>query len=167
MCEIGLRAWVNWGQRLDQKAESWGLACFVASGYKASTIYQLRPPRQSCPVLKVKMAWLYPFSRCFGRTVSFHKIIVCSLPPIGDCPHCFAVVLETSACHPGSGFVSKLGDEANESVLVSITPADGLDKRKVLCASCQSHLWEWPLFVRVASGSIQRADSQSGCVRAL
>jgi hypothetical protein len=90
-----------------------------------------------------------------------------SLPPIGDCPHCFAVVLETSACHPGSGFVSKLGDEANESVLVSITPADGLDKRKVLCASCQSHLWEWPLFVRVASGSIQRADSQSGCVRAL
>lgn len=90
-----------------------------------------------------------------------------SLAPIGDGPYCFAVVLETSAHHPGSDFVNKIGDEASESVLVSVTPADSLEGRNVLCAGCQSHLWECPLLVRVASGSIQRVDSQSGCVRAL
>lgn len=88
-------------------------------------------------------------------------------PPIGFSPHCSAVVLEAGACCAGSDFVNKLGDEANESVLVSITPADSLDERKRLRAGCQSHLWEWPPFVRVASGSTQRVDSQSGCVRGL
>lgn len=49
--------------------------------------------------------------------------------------------LEASACRAGSDFVNKLGDEANESVLVSITPADSLDDVQVVRAiSGSGHL---------------------------
>lgn len=74
---------------------------------------------------------------------------------------------KTSTHHTGSDPVNKLGDEANEFVLVSATPAGSLGERKPLSADGQSHLSEWPPFIRVAPLIPYRGSIHSQLCRVL
>lgn len=76
---------------------------------------------------------MHLFSGCFVSTASLHRVCTPCLP--SGTVHTallWFVFWETSTCHIGSDLIKRLGGEANDSVLVSITPADGLNERKLL-----------------------------------